>query len=141
MNAFAQRPTLFVDSCFLIALLNPKDDLHESAEQANKKFEDSQFVTTDFILVEVLSFFAGSRPELRAGAARLVEALMGNPNFKVVPATRELFLKGLELFKSRKDKEYSLVDCISFVVMRRDGIQQALTSDHHFEQEDFKSLL
>jgi predicted nucleic acid-binding protein len=47
----------------------------------------------------------------------------------------------LELYKNRPDKGYSLVDCVSFVAMRRHGITDALTNDHHFEQEGFVAKL
>lgn len=46
-----------------------------------------------------------------------------------------------ELFKSRPDKEWSWVDCASFVVMKQRGILEALTTDHHFEQAGFVRLL
>jgi uncharacterized protein len=52
-----------------------------------------------------------------------------------------LFSAGLELFRSRRDKEWSLTDCMSFVVMRERGITDALTNDHHFEQAGFRILL
>jgi uncharacterized protein len=42
---------------------------------------------------------------------------------------------------SRRDKEWSLTDCISFVVMKERGLTEALTADHHFEQAGFKALL
>jgi len=44
-------------------------------------------------------------------------------------------------FGKYKDKEWGLVDCISFVVMREKHIINALTSDEHFGQAGFKVLL
>jgi predicted nucleic acid-binding protein len=49
--------------------------------------------------------------------------------------------RGCELYDARPDKEWSLTDCISFVVMRDRGIEQALTGDEHFEQAGFAALL
>jgi predicted nucleic acid-binding protein len=46
-----------------------------------------------------------------------------------------------EYFKQHQDKEWSLVDCVSFVLMRQRGITEALTTDHHFEQAGFVCLL
>lgn len=48
---------------------------------------------------------------------------------------------GWALLKSRPDKEWSLVDAASFIVMQERGIIEALTTDHHFEQAGFVRLL
>ncbi len=45
------------------------------------------------------------------------------------------------LLKERLDKEWTLVDCASFVVMQQRDIIEAFTTDHHFEQAGFVSLL
>ena len=58
----------------------------------------------------------------------------------VTPQSRESFLAGLELYRTRPDKGYSLTDCISMQTMRRAGITQVLTNDRHFEQEGFQAL-
>jgi predicted nucleic acid-binding protein len=63
------------------------------------------------------------------------------PKGKITPADPKLFDEGVKLFESRSDKEWSLTDCISFVVMQREGIAEALTGDHHFEQAGFVALL
>ncbi len=49
--------------------------------------------------------------------------------------------RGRELYRGRPDKEWSLTDCISFVVMRDEHLTEALTADRHFEQAGFKPLL
>jgi uncharacterized protein len=49
--------------------------------------------------------------------------------------------EGLALLKTRLDKSYSLCDAVSFVLMRRNGLLKALTTDRHFEQEGFRRLL
>ncbi len=54
---------------------------------------------------------------------------------------RRLLDRGFELFSRRADKEWSLTDCTSFVVMREEGLTDALTTDHHFEQAGFSVLL
>jgi uncharacterized protein len=59
---------------------------------------------------------------------------------RVIPQSRESFVSGLELYETRPDKGYSLVDCISMQTMRKEGITDALTNDRHFEQEGFRAL-
>jgi predicted nucleic acid-binding protein len=58
----------------------------------------------------------------------------------VIEMTRALFVEGLALYKARPDKEYSLTDCISLEVMRRERLPDVLTNDHHFTQEGFRIL-
>jgi uncharacterized protein len=53
---------------------------------------------------------------------------------------RQSFLAGLELYRARPDKGYSLVDCISMQTMRLEGLKEALTNDRHYEQEGFRAL-
>ena len=68
-------------------------------------------------------------------------ALRENERVTIVPMGQELFDRGIELYGERLDKEWSITDCISFIVMREQGITDALTGDHHFEQAGFKALL
>jgi predicted nucleic acid-binding protein len=48
--------------------------------------------------------------------------------------------RALYLYSLRVDKAYSLVDCMSMVVMQDRGITHVLTNDHHFRQEGFTVL-
>ena len=59
----------------------------------------------------------------------------------VISLDSRLLDRGLGLMASRADKDWSLTDCISFVVMQEKGIEAALTADRHFEQAGFKALL
>jgi hypothetical protein len=47
----------------------------------------------------------------------------------------------VDFFEQRQDKDWSLTDCLSFVVMQDEGITRALTGDRHFEQAGFIVLL
>ena len=129
---------VFGDTWYYLALLNRRDTGHESAYRwsaANAR----PVVLTDFVLLEVGDAF--SRGSARERFLRLVALLRSDPNTTVVPADRELLERGLRLFAERPDKDWSLTDCISFVVMRERGIAEALTADHHFEQAGFTILL
>ena len=77
----------------------------------------------------------------RPAFLELFDELKGNTDSIVVPASSELVKAGLELYRRRMDKSWSLTDCISFVVMRDHSISEALTGDHHFEQAGFVALL
>lgn len=96
-------------------------------------------VTTEFVLTEVGDGL--SHPGNRARFAQLLQLLRAQADVEIVPASHELFHNGCELHAERPDKEWSLTDCLSFVVMKGRGLEQALSSDHHFEQAGFQLLM
>ena len=100
---------------------------------------DALLTTTEFVLVEVAN--ALSAPSSRQQAVKLIDGLRSLSTVQIIPAGPELLNDGLTLYRDRPDKEWSLTDCISFVVMQQEQITQAFTSDHHFEQAGFSKLL
>jgi predicted nucleic acid-binding protein len=129
---------VFVDTSFFVALISPRDFLHQRALDVSRQ-EWGHRVTTEFVLLEVSNFLANS--SARNLLAELVSRLRSDPTVVVVPCTTERFQHGLSLYTSRADKQWSLTDCISFQVMSEHGLTGAITSDHHFEQAGFKALL
>jgi uncharacterized protein len=101
--------------------------------------EPAAIVTTTWVLTEVADAFAASTARDRI--AGFVAALDGDVNTKIVPATQALFHRGLDRYAARPDKDWTLTDCISFVVMEEEGITDALTGDQHFVQAGFEILL
>jgi hypothetical protein len=77
----------------------------------------------------------------RAAFVEFCEFLKQSSLVSIVPANRALFERGVDLFSRRPDKEWTLTDCISFVVMADEGLAEALTGDHHFEQAGFVALM
>ncbi len=100
-----------------------------------------QIITSDWVLVEVLNGFSGSGPHLRSIAANAVSSLMEIPGIVVEARTDNIFTNALTLYRDRADKEWSMTDCSSFLIMRDRRIHSALTPDRHFEQASFKALL
>jgi predicted nucleic acid-binding protein len=96
-------------------------------------------VTTHYVLTEVADALA--HHALRPQFLKLLTYLEGWPDVLIVPGSDELYRAGIDLYRQRPDKDWSLTDCISFVVMQRQGIAEALTADHHFEQAGFVVLL
>jgi predicted nucleic acid-binding protein len=129
---------VFADTYYFLALLVPNDSAHPSALAASQNLT-SRIVTTSWVLTEVADSLAD--PVNRVVCADFIEALCRRPLCVVVPPTQQLFDEGLALYKSRPDKDWSLTDCISFVVMKQRGIAGALTGDRHFEQAGFESFL
>lgn len=128
----------FADSAYYLALLNEDDELNSSAVEATSQLT-GRIVTTDWVLAEVADGLC--RSENRELAVEFIRELRGNELVFVVPATRRLFDAGLDLYSRRPDKDWSLTDCISFVVMEKRRLRDALTADRHFEQAGFRMLM
>jgi predicted nucleic acid-binding protein len=129
---------VFADTFFFLAVLNRRDPAHEKALQS---YGDASlhFVTTEWVLSEVAN--ASSAPAMRRGFKRLFDLLERDTLVQIIPASHDSFRRGLELYFNRPDKEWSFTDCASFGVMSEEGIEQALTGDHHFEQAGFRTVL
>ena len=131
--------TVFADTFYFFALFNGRDTAHEKAKSFAKSFT-GRLLTTGWVLTEVGDRW--SKPaHWREEFAPLMRDLKASPHVTILPFADELFDEGLELFEKRPDKEWSLTDCISFVVMDREKLTEALTGDHHFEQAGFVALL
>ena len=129
---------VFADSVYFFALLNRRDRMHESAF----RFADratNPIITTAWVLTEVADGLAPKAT--RQAFVRLLEILESAPDVEVIPPSPDLFHQGVQRYVQRPDKDWSLTDCISFVVMEQRGLTEALTSDHHFEQAGFATLL
>jgi hypothetical protein len=96
-------------------------------------------VTTAWVLLELANYL--SKAENRRLFGSLYEDLKSHPRSRIVPASPELFERGIARYRERLDKDWSLTDCISFLVMEQHGLRDVLTVDHHFEQAGFTLLL
>jgi predicted nucleic acid-binding protein len=132
---------VFIDSAAWIALLHSADSLHNQTVGTYDKLvaDRRDFVTTSLVLVEVAS--ALSAQTRRHLAIELEQRLRSSAICEIIWIDRELYEHSWRLYRERSDKNWSLVDCFSFVVMRNKHIDEALTADHHFEQAGFAKLL
>jgi uncharacterized protein len=131
------KPVL-ADTSYYVALLSNNDERLLSAVRWSETLLGQQ-VVTEYVLVELGSMFANVRG--RRHFVPFVEHLLADGGTLFIPASRSLLRRGMALFASRPDKEWSLVDCISFVVMKERRLTDALTTDHHFVQAGFNALL
>ena len=129
---------VFADTAYYVALLGPRDVRHERARDLAKDLLGRIFVT-EYVLVETGSMMC--RGADRIAYTTLIDDLHSDPLTQIIPASNALFRAGLELFAKRRDKEWSLVDCISFMVMKQRRLTDALTTDHHFKQAGYSALL
>jgi predicted nucleic acid-binding protein len=132
---------VFVDSLYWIALINPKDQWQSVTVEAKKRYASAKFVTTEAVLIEVLNYFYTYGARFRFISSQVTRAILDDPDIEVLPINSSLFLSGLNLDEQRLDKGYSMVDCISMMVMKNRDISEVLTHDKHFSQEGFNILL
>lgn len=138
--------TLFADTGFFVALLNPKDELHARARRLRERLSPFHVITTEMVLTEFLNDFGARGMTLRLAAASFVEQLRQGASAQpsaatIVPQTPHQFVAALETYHQRDDKAWSLTDCASYLIMREQGLMDALTHDRHFEQMGFRALL
>lgn len=132
---------VFLDTSYSIAAAIGKDQFHQRARQlsALMKAENTQITTTQAVVFEIGN--ALSKLKYRQSAIGIIQNLENDPNTLIISVNGALYEAGFELFQNRPDKEWGLVDCISFVVMRERNIEAALTADEHFTQAGFRALL
>jgi predicted nucleic acid-binding protein len=131
--------SVFTDTYYFLALLNPKDRGHSKAAAFTKTFT-GRMITTGWVLTELADALA-STSQGRAEFLSTREDLLADSDVRIISCEDALMEEGIRLYSQRADKQWSLTDCISFVVMGREGLTDALTGDHHFEQAGFTALL
>jgi uncharacterized protein len=132
------RTKIFVDTLFIIALINKRDQYHQKALQFAKQYQNHPLITTDAIFLEVGNNLSSN---YKNEAVELMEKFLASDDVEVIRLTPKLFDEALSLYKKHQDKSWGLVDCLSFVVMKQNQVTQALTFDKHFIQAGFQSLM
>ena len=132
---------VFADTGYWIAIVNPHDDLHNKALQVSGSLGPHLIVTSEMVLSEMAAYFSDKGSRLRQAVVDLIRSIRTNPNSRVVPQTSLQFQDALALYEQSSDKEWSLTDCSSFLIMRELKITEALAHDSHFEQAGFVALL
>jgi uncharacterized protein len=133
--------TVFADTGYWIALLDPQDTLHQKAVQLSVALAQEKICTSEMILTEVLNHFSKRGIFLRQAATALMQSAEANPAIEIVPQTSELFHAALKLYSQRLDQAWSHTDCATFCIMQQRSILEALAYDKHFEQAGFIALL
>ena len=130
--------SVFLDASYLLAVEVANDKNHRPANEHWDRVDAAglpELVTTTYVFSEVVTY-PNSRG-LHAKAVEVGEDLLLSPNVRLVHVDDELFEKAWQFLVQHRDKQYSLADCASFVLMRELDIQTAFSFDHHFQQAGF----
>jgi predicted nucleic acid-binding protein len=130
--------TVFADTSLFVAYLSKTDKHHA---KSRKWMSDSgiSILTSQWVLAELANYFASS--PMRSLASALIADLATRPRTETIEVSTEQFDAGIERYQRMGDKQWSLVDCISFNIMAGHSVFEALTTDHHFTQAGFVALL
>lgn len=120
---------VFIDTSFVVALVNEKDQHHNRAVELADLFDGYPLIITDAVLLEVGNALARNFKEQ---AVEVIEDFLTSEEVEVVSLDAALFKKAFELYQTHKDKAWGMTDCISFIIMRERGIIEALTNDKDF---------
>lgn len=134
---------IFVDTSGWANFFDTDEPFHGQARSIyeNARNIGTRLVTTNYVIAELVSLltspFCISRPRI----IEYIEGIKQSSAVELIHIDEGLDNRAWNLFTERDDKKWSLVDCSSFIVMQENGISEALTSDHNFEQAGFVRLL
>jgi len=131
----------FLDTSYAIALASANDDYHQKALVIAKELKANQtpLVITRAIILEIGN--ALSKQKYRSQSIKLLSSLENDQAVTIIPMSETLYQKAFQLYCQRTDKNWGIVDCISFIVMAERNITEALTTDIHFQQAGFRAIL
>jgi predicted nucleic acid-binding protein len=124
----------FLDTSGLLCLFDASEIRHDLA--ANLFRSATSLVTTSYVLTEFVPL-STARGFDRRECLSFLNDLVSLPRLELVWVDENLHDAAMALLENRLDKNYSLCDAVSFIVMRERSISEALTTDKHFDQEGF----
>ena len=130
--------SVFVDTSFVVALVNEKDQYHNRATELADLLDGYPLLTTDAVLLEIGNALARNFKE---EAVQIIEDFLSSDEVEIVHLDIVLFQRAFELYRTHKDKTWGMVDCMSFIVMRERVIADALINDKDFAQAGFNALM
>ena len=128
---------VFADTFYFIALFNPNDVAHPRAAEYAGLVD--RIVTTEWVLLELADGLSDTHNRHLFSVIR--SGLYANPLAEVIPLATALHERAIDFYVQHADKDWSLTDCVSFLVMRDRELSEALTGDRHFERAGFVALL
>lgn len=130
---------MLLDTSGFLCYLHQDEPQHQEAVRLLNR-ANSRLLTHNYVLAELVAL-ALVRRFPRSVVLVFMMDLLNNPDIEMVWVSEQLHREAVELLRDRQDKTYSLCDAVSFILMRQHGMNEALTTDRHFEQEGFVRLL
>lgn len=133
---------VFVDTAGWASFFREQEPHHTKALEFMTQWQHQNWriITTNYVLSELVALFTRFRVP-RSEVLSYIQTIRASTWVEVVHINEQLDQQALQLLENRLDKQWSLVDAASFVVMEQRDLTQALTTDRHFEQAGFVRLL
>jgi predicted nucleic acid-binding protein len=134
---------LFVDTSGWGNLVDRSQPFHTLAATLYRlaRQQNYSIITTNYIIAELVALLTSPLRLTRLQIITFIQSLKQSPYINILHIDAATDAQAWQLLISREDKNWSLVDCSSFVVMRQRNITEALTNDTHFEQAGLVRLL
>lgn len=134
---------VFIDTGGWAALFVRGEKGHAVAAQIYQELRAGgrELITTNYVLVELIALFMSPLRLPRAVQFQYMDSIRASKILEIIHVDVALDAAALALLKARADKEWSLVDAVSFLVMKERKSIEALTTDHHFEQAGYIRLI
>lgn len=134
---------IYVDTSGWASLADVSEPFYKKAQETYRAAIQNrrQFITTNYVLAELVALMTSPMRFHRPRIIEFINGIKQSSFFDIIHVDEDSDAKSWELISNRTDKNWSLVDCSSFVVMQEKKIVEALTTDHHFEQAGFVRLL
>jgi predicted nucleic acid-binding protein len=132
---------VFVDTSGLYALVDKSDTRHRQAREVVEKLlrAGRRLVVTDYVVTEAVNL-ANARSGSRV-AVRVLDLVEQSAGIRIEWIESARFDKTKAFFRRHADHSYSFTDCSSFVIMRELRLTEALTTDRHFVEAGWRTLL
>lgn len=129
---------MLIDTSGFLCILDKRDFRHPRA--AEYFISARSRLTHNYVLAELVAL-AESRNFSREITLDFLSDMFEDPQTEIIWVTENLTERAIIFLRKRNDKEWSLCDAVSFLLMKEYGISEALTTDHHFEQAGYVKLL
>lgn len=135
--------SIFVDTSGWANLADPSQAHHQLMVSLYTEAlrQRRKLVTINYVLAELVALMTSPMRFPRPAVVAFVQSIKASQDVEIVHVDVDLDNRAWRLLEQRLDKQWSLVDCSSFIIMQERGLTDALTTDHHFDQAGFVRLL